>query len=112
MKFIVRGADNLSIQKVYNYPNPFSDYTNFFFEHNQNDMNLDITIDIFNMAGGKVKELKATLLSTGYTSTPIFWDGKDENGNKIRQGIYIYRILLRSLKGSVLSKAQKMIIMN
>ncbi len=112
LKFIVRGADNLSIQKVYNYPNPFSDYTNFFFEHNQNDMNLDITIDIFNMAGGKVKELKATLLSTGYTSTPIFWDGKDENGNKIRQGIYIYRILLRSLKGSVLSKAQKMIIMN
>jgi flagellar hook assembly protein FlgD len=75
-------------------------------------MDLDITIEIFNMAGGKVKELKVSLSPIGYTSTPIFWDGKDENGNKIRQGIYIYRILLRSLRGSVLSKAQKMIIMN
>jgi hypothetical protein len=112
LKFSVQGADNMRIQRVFNYPNPFSDYTNFFFEHNQNNGELNVTIEIFNMTGSKVKELKTQISPSGFTSEPIFWDGKDENGNKIRGGIYIYRIILRSLKGYVFSESQKLIVIN
>jgi hypothetical protein len=112
LNFVVQNNSHLTIQNVFNYPNPLTDNTTFFFEHNQNSTDLDVTIEIFNMSGSKVKVLKTQISSSGYTSGPIQWDGKDGNGNKIRQGVYIYRIILRSIAGTVFSKSQKLIVIN
>jgi hypothetical protein len=112
LNFKVLGGNSPSIQRVFNYPNPFSDYTNFFFEHNQTSEDLNVTIEICNMAGSKVREINTTLNASGFTSGPITWDGKDGNGNKILNGIYIYRIILRSLQGTTISKAQKMVVIS
>jgi Peptidase family C25. len=109
INFEVVNQNSPSIQRVYNYPNPFSNDTYFFFEHNQNYDNLDVTIEIFGFSGNKVCELKTTLSEGGFTSGPIRWDGRDSNGNKISSGIYIYRVILRSIQGSVISRAQKMV---
>lgn len=109
INFEVINQNSPSIQRVYNYPNPFSDNTYFFFEHNQNYDNLDVTIQIFGFSGNKVCELKTTLSEGGFTSGQIEWDGRDSNGNKISSGIYIYRIILRSIQGTVISRAQKLI---
>lgn len=110
LDFVVQEENNPVIQRVFNYPNPFSDNTYFFFEHNQTSEDLSISIEIFNMAGSLVKEIKADLSTSGYTSGPISWDGKDSNGNKISGGIYIYRVILRSLKGTVITNGQKMVV--
>ncbi|HEY4789638.1 MAG TPA: T9SS type A sorting domain-containing protein, partial [Bacteroidales bacterium] len=109
LNFVVQNGDNPNIQRVYNYPNPFSDQTYFFFEHNQVSENLDVTIEIFNMSGKKVREIKTNLVADGYTSGSIPWDGRDTNGNKIWAGVYIYRIILRSSNGVTISNAQKMV---
>jgi len=112
LNFVVQNASQLAIQNVFNYPNPMHDYTNFFFEHNQNSIDLDVSIEIFNMTGSKVKALKTQISPSGYTVGPVRWNGEDENGNKIRQGVYIYRIILRSNEGSIFSKSQKLIVIN
>jgi hypothetical protein len=110
LTFVVASEDNLYTQRLFNYPNPFSDHTNFFFEHNQNQEDLDATIEIFTTSGNKIREINAKINSTGFTSGPITWDGTDGKGNKISGGIYLYRIILRSLKGTVFSQVQKMIV--
>lgn len=110
LNFKVMGGNSPSIQRVYNYPNPFSDFTNFFFEHNQITDDLNITIEIYTLAGNKIREINTVMNASGFTSGPIAWDGKDGNGNKISGGIYLYRIFLRSLHGTAISKAQKMIV--
>jgi hypothetical protein len=110
LNFVVVNENSPSIQRVFNYPNPFSDNTNFFFEHNQTSENLNVTIEIFGLSGNKVREINTTLSSSGFTSGPINWDGRDGNGNKILSGIYIYRVILRSLLGTAVSNAQKMVV--
>jgi len=110
LNFKVLGGNAPNVQRLYNYPNPFSDHTTIFFEHNQVSEDLSITIDIYNMAGGKVREINTIMNSTGYTSGPIYWDGTDNHGNKILGGVYIYRVILRSLNGITISNAQKMVV--
>jgi flagellar hook assembly protein FlgD len=86
------------------------DYTNFFFEHNQPSEELDVTIEIFNMSGARVNVLNRKIYPSGYTSGPIEWNGEDGNGKKIKGGIYIYHVILRSIQGTVLSEGRKLIV--
>jgi hypothetical protein len=110
IKFNVQNESNLKIQRIYNYPNPLIDHTYFFFEHNQNADELNVTIQIFNMTGSKVKELNSIISPGGFTSEPIFWNGCDQSGNKIKRGIYLYRVILRSINGVVTSASQKLVV--
>lgn len=113
LNFVVLSGNNLSIGKTYNFPNPMEDYTNFFFEHNAQDEKLDATIEIFSLSGRKIRNLQYTIPSGGFTSGALEWDGKDENGKKIPQGIYIYQIIIRSNDlGWVKSNAQKLVVIN
>ena len=45
-EFVVVSSENLAIQEVLNYPNPFSDITHFQFEHNRPDEPLLVSIEI------------------------------------------------------------------
>ncbi|HEX2934541.1 MAG TPA: type IX secretion system sortase PorU [Bacteroidales bacterium] len=113
LNFVVLNGNNLSIGKTYNFPNPMQDYTNFFFEHNAQDENLDATIEIYSLAGRKIRNLYYSILPGGFTSGALEWDGKDDNGKKISPGVYIYQVIIRSNKlGWVKSNAQKIVVIN
>ena len=71
---------------------------------------MDITIDIYNMAGKLVKTIKTREYNSGFRSKPVEWNGYDESGNKSRQGMYIYRIHVRSSDGREATKSGKLII--
>lgn len=112
LSFVVLSRNNLSIGKTYNSPNPMTNGTNFFFEHNSQDENLQATIEIFSISGRKIKNLSYSISSGGFTSGALPWDGTDENGKKIPHGIYIYQIIIRSSLGWVKSNAQKLVVIN
>ncbi|MDP4210735.1 MAG: type IX secretion system sortase PorU [Bacteroidota bacterium] len=112
LKFKVLEGNNLQIRNTGNYPNPFTDHTYFFFQHNQPSVTLDVTVEIFNLAGSKIKVLNTSIYPPGYTSEPLFWNGADNNGNKITPGIYLYRIILRSLSDTAISETKKLVVIN
>lgn len=70
-----------------NYPNPFNSNTDFRLELNQAT---DINIEIFDITGAKIKQLKAGYLEPGTHS--ILWDGTTDTGKKAGSGIYFYRL--------------------
>ncbi len=110
--FNVTDSSQLKIRDVYNAPNPMEHFTNFYFEHNQAGSELDITIRIFSLSGRLVKQIQRTMYSGGYRIGPIpsgGWRGISDSGGKIPNGIYIYRIIVRSNK-KVTQKAGKLII--
>ena len=57
IQFVVYDKDReLVIDNVLNYPNPFIDYTEFWFNHNSSDV-LDVSIQIFTVSGKLVRTL-------------------------------------------------------
>jgi len=110
-EFVVAESHQMALESVMNYPNPFIESTQFSFEHNQTDQPLEVTIRIFTMNGQLVRTLTDQYFAGGYKYNSISWKGADEGGNKLNQGMYIYKILVRNHNGSVSEETDKLIIL-
>lgn len=82
-----------AISDVFNFPNPFSESTNFVFQCT-NPANA--TLKIFTVSGNIVWQKEFTALE-GFNS--VFWDGRDLAGDKLANGTYLYSLEL-DFKGS------------
>jgi len=110
--FIVANSAELVIDHLFNYPNPFSTSTDFYFDHNQPNQVLDVLIQVFTVSGKHVKTIEDVVMSDGFRSQPIHWDGKDEYGDKIGKGVYVYKIKVRNPSGNVVEEIEKLVILN
>jgi hypothetical protein len=97
-EFVVASSENIALEHVLNYPNPFTDYTCFQFDHNLANQELDILINIYTVSGRLVKTLEATILSDGAIRRDdcVEWDGKDDYGDQLARGVYLYRVEVRT----------------
>ncbi len=109
-EFIVESSADLALEHVLNYPNPFTTHTQFWFEHNQPDIPLDVQIQIFTIAGRLVKTINTAIETTGYRAEPIDWDGKDDYGDDIGKGVYLYRLSVSSTSSKA-EKYEKLVIL-
>ncbi len=70
-----------------NHPNPFNSETVIRFSLSKP---AEVTLVIYNTLGQKVKTLMQGYLKAGTTS--VNWDGKDQKGNTVSSGIYLYEL--------------------
>ncbi|MEY3397512.1 MAG: hypothetical protein RL220_106 [Bacteroidota bacterium] len=112
LDFVVAGGAEIALSHVLNYPNPFSTYTEFFFEHNQACELLDVRIQIFTVGGKLVKSLIQQVRNEGFRTAPIPWDGRDDFGDKIGRGVYVYKVEVRNETGDTAEKFEKLVILN
>ena len=113
IEFLVLDDKDLTIEKLINYPNPFSDYTTFSFETNRAGDDLEILIEVISMQGKLVKQFFYTKENSESRISDIIWDGKNQNGSNILGGAYIFRLSVRSLSdGSKNQANKKLIIIN
>jgi len=70
-----------------NYPNPFNPTTTINFSIKNN---VHVHLEIFNMLGEHVSSLVNKNYNPGNYS--IIWNGKDDSGNDVNSGIYIYKL--------------------
>ncbi len=110
IEFKVISGEDIIIANASNYPNPAHDRTWFIFEHNKPGDELQVTISIFDMGGRNIAVLEETLITSGFSSTPLEWDLRDKNGNVLRQGIYPYRMRIKDSDGSFTESYQKLIV--
>jgi Peptidase family C25 len=96
-EFIVSESGKAALAHVLNYPNPFTTRTAFQFEHNLAGQLLDVQVSIFSVSGRLVKTLllPAPVSAGGYRVTDIEWDGRDEYGDALGKGVYLYRVKVR-----------------
>lgn len=84
------------ISNVLNYPNPFSTSTQFIFTITGYELPEVFTIQIMTLSGKIVREItKEELggLRIGLNRTSYRWDGRDEYGSKLANGVYLFRVL-------------------
>jgi hypothetical protein len=99
IRFFVDRTAALALHRVLNYPNPFSDETAFVFDHKKPGAIFDYRIDIYHINGRYVVSLEGKTAGNGQRSEPIVWNGKDQYGNKIAPGIYVYQLWLTDDEG-------------
>jgi hypothetical protein len=109
-EFSVIESSQFNIDRVYNYPNPFTTNTSFQFEHNRPGEELQVMVQIFNVSGRLVKTIQQDLVSMGTRISNIGWDAKDEYGDKLGRGVYVYRLKVKAADGSIADKYQKLVI--
>jgi len=75
----------------YNFPNPFANETHFTFKLTQ--IPYELKIKIFTIAGRLVREIKVNREELNFDFNRIFWDGRDEDGDLLANGVYLYKII-------------------
>lgn len=97
-----------TVTEVLNYPNPFSTATRFVFTLTGNEIPDIFTIQIMTITGKVVKEITKSELGNlriGRNITEYAWDGKDEFGDKLANGVYLYKVITRH-NGAAIEKLQ------
>lgn len=109
-EFVVSSSAGLALQHVLNYPNPFTTRTTFMFEHNKPCTGMAIQVQIFTVTGKLVKTLDAYQVCEGFRNTPLDWDGKDDFGDQLARGVYIYRLRIRTADGETAQKTERLVL--
>jgi hypothetical protein len=94
------------ISNLLNYPNPFSTSTAFVFTVTGSDLPQNIRIQILTVTGKIVREITMNELGPihiGRNITDFKWDGTDQYGQKLANGVYLYRVIT-SMNGKPMDK--------
>ena len=99
-------VNKATITEVMNYPNPFSTSTHFVFTLTGSEVPSYFKIQIMTVTGKVVKEISNDELGyvhIGRNMTDYAWNGKDEFGDQLANGVYLYRVIT-TLNGTDIEK--------
>ncbi|MFL5746554.1 MAG: C25 family cysteine peptidase, partial [Niastella sp.] len=94
------------ISNVLNYPNPFSTSTAFVFTITGSEVPQNVRVQILTVTGKIVREITMNELGPlhiGRNITEYKWNGTDQYGDKLANGVYLYRVIT-SMNGKTMEK--------
>jgi len=106
--FTVSLSSSLAVMNVYNFPNPFKDKTVFTFQHNYANP-INVRIKIYTVAGRLIKEIDSPNISDKFVAIP--WDGHDADGDRLSNGVYIYKLTVDAGNGSSVVNTGKLAVL-
>jgi hypothetical protein len=95
-----------TVTEVMNYPNPFTTKTHFVFTLTGSQLPDFMKIQILTVTGKVVREITMDELGPiriGRNVTQFYWDGTDMYGDRLANGVYLYRVNVR-LNGEEIEK--------
>lgn len=111
IEFTVQESSEIVLDHVLNYPNPFTTSTEFFFEHNQVCAALETQIEIYTVTGRLVRTINQMVETRGFRTEGIAWDGRDEFGDQLAKGVYVYRVTVRTPEGMETTAMEKLYLL-
>ncbi len=97
-----------TITEVMNYPNPFTTSTRFVFTLTGSELPSNFKIQVMTITGKVVKEIfqdELGYIHIGRNITEYVWDGRDEFGDRLANGVYLYRVMTK-LNGEDIEKRE------
>ncbi|HEV7781539.1 MAG TPA: type IX secretion system sortase PorU, partial [Chitinophagaceae bacterium] len=111
LEFTVAKDEELQLSHVFNYPNPFTTHTSFWFEHNKPGQPLQVQLQIMTITGRTVKSFSRMITTEGNRSAEIEWDGKDDYGDRLGRGVYLYKLRVVSPDKKKKEVIEKLVIL-
>ena len=97
----IKSVNNFRLYNIYNYPNPFNPITNLRYDLSEDAY---VRITVFDILGNIVKKFPNTNQYSG--SKLVQWDARNNQGESVSAGVYIYKI-----QAGDLSQTKKMILL-
>ena len=97
-----------SITEIMNWPNPFTTQTKFVFTLTGSVLPQNMIIQIMTVSGKVVREITMDELGPihiGRNITEYAWDGTDEFGDRLANGVYFYHVITK-LNGGEIEKRE------
>ncbi len=88
-----------TVTHFYPYPNPFSTSCRFVFTLTGSEIPDQMKIQILTVSGRVVREITQDEIGPiriGNNITEFAWDGTDEYGDQLANGVYFYKVFLRN----------------
>jgi flagellar hook assembly protein FlgD len=111
IEFLVVDSQEMILEQLYNYPNPFTGQTWFNISHNRPDHEMRLVLTIYDLSGQVVRVIDRQVYSGGYRLEPILWDGTSSGGSRLGGGIYIYRATLSTGQGEAATESGKLVLL-
>ncbi len=110
LDFSVARDEELELSHILNYPNPFTTKTQFWFEHNKPGQELYVRLQVFTLSGRVIKVIQKAINTPGNRSSELEWDGRDEYGDKVGRGVYLYKLSVTAPGKLKKEKIEKLVI--
>jgi len=108
-----RVETEFKVENLFNYPNPFSDKTEFAFRLTRADDEppTEFKIFIYTISGRLIQELDVmpVINATWSEYYRVPWDGRDKDGDPLANGVYLYRVVVRSARHTI-TKTERLAI--
>ena len=111
-EFVVAPSTVPEIRNLYNYPNPTHGSTTFSFETNLSGQPFKATLQVFTPLGQLIRTIETNINTEASRVLLIKWNMADNGGTYLTSGVYIFRLILQDSKGQVVSKSNKLILLN
>lgn len=101
--FLGPGADRTDLLELYNFPNPFIGETRIIYRLNRSGQGAKASV--YTLAGRRIWSAEGTAQAN---ENEIVWDGRDADGDPVANGVYLYRLEVRTSEGNTISRVERM----
>ena len=70
-----------------------------------------VQVQVFTVTGKLVKTLDKYLVNEGFRNYSLEWDGRDDFGDRIGKGVYIYRVKVKTADGETADKFERLVVL-
>ncbi len=105
--FVFIISTKLKLEKIVNFPNPMQRDTKFTY-FLLNDEPAQVSIKIYTVAGRLINIIHSASNQIGYNET--YWDGTDECGEEVANGVYFYKIIAKAGSEKI-EKIERLVVM-
>ena len=102
--------DGIMMAEVRNSPNPFTEETYFSFLHGDKTEPVSVRIEVFDMLGRRVADLREESVANAGVVPPIYWNGRSDNGQRLMSGVYVYRLSVTDPQGKTRTVSSRLVI--
>jgi flagellar hook assembly protein FlgD len=72
---------------------------------------LETQIQIFTVSGKLVRTINQNVKTEGFRTEGIHWDGRDDFGDALAKGVYVYTVKVKTHDGKIAEKSEKLVLL-
>lgn len=110
LEFFVEEDAKLALANVMNFPNPFAGKTTFQLDHNAAGEDLEIILEIYSVKGEQIYSFATQFSDAPSRINVLEWDGRNNSGSYVKEGIYIYKLMVHSKSSGLKNQKYKRLI--
>jgi hypothetical protein len=105
--YVLNVSSQFRVADLFNFPNPMRNTTSFTYNLSGEAPPTDAYIKIYTVAGRLIKTINH-VSNIGFNR--IDWDGRDEDGDAIANGVYLYKLIVKG-NSQLDTKIQKLVVL-